>query len=406
MSLRRPRHVVRRGLFTRSVSILLGAAIGAGMIVAMQVPLLGRPAVAEMTLAPLTPAARATPLAWPKVGDAALVIPSLGISRSWNDRVVPLASLTKMMTAFVTLEKLPLSLGQTGPCLTVNPGEVRAYEAMKRSDQSVAAVAAGESLCEIDLLSGLLVHSADNYASLLAAMVSGGTGTFVTLMNRAAVSLGLANTHYVDVSGFDSGSVSTALDQADLAVLIMRSPLVRSIVAQTSVALPVAGTLGTFTPYLGADNVIGVKSGRTAEAGGCDVMAMTFRLGASTRVLYAVVLGQRGGDLLGPAGDAALALADSALASEHHHFFSSTSVVGTLSWGSHVVTFALARSHLVSWWSTRQSLPVSLRMRRFTVGVRRGEFVGWLIVHGTKTYRFALRAQGTGSPPSLWQRLR
>lgn len=385
--------------------MLLGVALGAGIIVAMQVPLQGRPAVAAMTAAPVTSLGEATPIAWPKVGSAALVIPSLGVSRSFSNRVVPIASLTKMMTAYVTLEKLPLTPGQTGPCLSVNPGEVLAYEAMKQSGQSVATVADGESLCEIDLLSGLLVHSADNYASLLAAMVSGGTGSFVTLMNEAASSLGLTHTHYADVSGFDSDSVSTALDQADLAVRIMRSALVRSIVAQTSVTLPVAGTLGTFTPYLGTDNVIGVKSGRTAEAGGCDVMAMTFRQGTSTGVLYAVVLSQQGGDLLGPAGDAALALAHSALANEHEHYFS-TGTLGTLSWGLHVVKFALARSHVVTWWSTRSSLRMSLRMKRFTSEVRRGEFVGWLIVRGTKTYRFALRAQSTASPPSLWQRLR
>jgi D-alanyl-D-alanine carboxypeptidase (penicillin-binding protein 5/6) len=405
MSLRRPRHAVLRGIVTRCVSMLLGVAVGAGIIVTMQVPLLGRPAVAALTMAPVTPTGAVTPIAWPKIGSAALVIPSFGVSRSWDNRVMPIASLTKMMTAYVTLEKLPLSPGQTGPCLIVNPGEVLAYEAMKQSGQSVAAVASGESLCEVDLLNGLLVHSADNYASLLAAMVSGGTGNFVTLMNQAATSLGLLHTHYVDVSGFDSGSVSTALDQAELAVIIMKSALVRSIVAQTSVTLPVAGTLGTFTPYLGTDDVIGVKSGRTTAAGGCDVMAMTFRQGTSTRVLYAVVLAQRGGDLLGPAGDAALALADSALDNERQHYFS-TSAVGTLGWGAHAVKFALARSHVVSWWSTRTSLKVSLRMKRFTTEIRRGEFVGWLVVHGTKSYRFALRAQGTASPPSLWQRLR
>jgi D-alanyl-D-alanine carboxypeptidase (penicillin-binding protein 5/6) len=406
MSLRRPRHVALRGLFTRVLSILLGVAIGGVIIVAMQVPLQGSAAVATITSASVVPAGTTTPLAWPAVGSAALVIPSFGVARSWNNEVVPIASLTKMMTTYVTLQKFPLTLGETGPCLSVNPGEVLAYEAMKQSGQSVAAVASGESLCEIDLLNGLLVHSADNYASLLAQMVAGGTKGFVPLMNQAAASLGLANTHYADVSGFDSGSVSTALDQAHLAVLIMRSPLVRSIVAQTSVTLPVAGTLGTFTPLLGTNDVIGVKSGRTTEAGGCDVMAMTFRQGSTTQVLYAVVLGQRGGDLLGPAGEAALALASSALANERQHLFSSTTVVGTLGWGTDVVKFTLARSHLVSWWSTRASVAMSVRVRRFTGEVRRGEFVGWLVVHGTRNYRFALRAQGAGSPPSLWQRLR
>jgi D-alanyl-D-alanine carboxypeptidase (penicillin-binding protein 5/6) len=395
-----------RGLFTRLVSMTLGVVIGAGVVIATQLPLRGQPAAATLTMAPLVAAGPATPLVWPPVGSAAFVIPSLGVSRTWNNDVVPIASLTKMMTAYVTLKKLPLALGQTGPCLTVDAGEVLAYEAMKASDQSVAAVVAGESLCENDLLSGLLVHSADNYASLLAQMVSGGTGAFVVLMNEAAATLGLSNTHYVDVSGFDSGSVSTALDQATLAVRIMRSPLVRSIVAQTSVTLPVAGTLATFTPYLGTDNVIGVKSGRTTAAGGCDVMAMMFQQGTSTRIIYAVVLGQRGGDLLGPAGDAALALADSAVANDNRYVFSAASTVGTLNWGANVVRFALAKGHQVWWWSTERGLTASIQLKRFTTGVRRGEFVGWMIVHASKLHRFALTAQNSGSPPSLWQGLR
>ena len=59
--------------------------------------------------------------------------------------------------------------------------------------------------------------------------------------------------------------------------------------------LPFAGTEPSFTPDVGIDNVIGVKSGRTQAAGGCDVMAMTFHDGSTTHVAYAVVLGQHGG---------------------------------------------------------------------------------------------------------------
>src|ERR1019366_2573588 len=107
---------------------------------------------------------------------------------------------------------------------------------------------------------------------------------YVALMNQEATTLGLSGTHYDDVTGFSPLSVSTALDQARLATLLMKSVLVRSIVIQPSVTLPVAGTVASFTPYVGIDNVIGVKSGRTAEAGGCDVMAMTFPEGSSTKV--------------------------------------------------------------------------------------------------------------------------
>jgi D-alanyl-D-alanine carboxypeptidase (penicillin-binding protein 5/6) len=390
------------------VALILGAAMAAGLIVGMQAPLLHRRATVHVTLGTIRATTSSTPsIVWPSVGSAALVIPSLGVQKSWNDRVVPIASLTKMMTAYVVLRKLPLSIGQSGPCITISDSDVAYYDALSALDESRVLVATGESLCESDLLNGLLVASASNYAVLLANMVSGSTADFVTLMNQTARSLGLSGTTYADVSGFDPGSVSTALDQARLAVLLMRSPLVRSIVDQTSVTLPVAGLVDSFTPFVGTKQVIGVKSGRTSEAGGCDVLAMTFQLGTTTRSVYAVVLGQEGGNLLGPAGSAALALAQSGLIGQlpHSHDFVTTESFGTLGWGSRRASFGVATNTDVTWSHSRATLRVDVRMKRLMGPIHRGETVGWLIVHATKLHRLELVARGSVSPLSLWQRL-
>ena len=68
---------------------------------------------------------------------------------------------------------------------------------------------------------------------MLANMVAGSSEAFVADMNARAATLGLAGTHYDDVTGYSPLSVSTALDQARLAALLMESPLVRAIVDQT-----------------------------------------------------------------------------------------------------------------------------------------------------------------------------
>jgi D-alanyl-D-alanine carboxypeptidase (penicillin-binding protein 5/6) len=337
------------------------------------------------------------------VGSAALVIPSLGVARVHHNHVVPIASLTKLMTAYVVLKQLPLSIGSNGPCLTITTDDLSIYEAMKRSDQSSVAVSPGELLCERDLLNGLLVHSASNYADLLAQMVSGDVTTFVSLMNQTAASLGLTHTHYADTSGFSNQSVSTALDQGRLAVLLMKSPLVRSIVDQTNVVLPVAGDVGSFTPYVGIDNVIGVKSGRTAEAGGCDVMAMTFTDGTTTEVAYAVVLGQRGGNLLGPAGDAALALARSGTMN-YRVVIKKGTVVGAIGWANAATSLVVAKTLSFSHWSARAPVKARVSVRHFDGLIRQGQVVGFLSL-GT-SHRVALVAKRTVSPLSLWQRLR
>ncbi len=401
-SARRP---ALRGLFPRLVGMVLGVIIATALIVGSQLPLLHEPAMVHVNPSalslPLAPA-----LAWPSAGPAALYVPSLGVLLTHDDHVVPIASLTKMMTAYVALLDAPLGLNQVGPCYAVTSADVATYQEMKILNESSVVVVAGEQLCELDLLNGLLVHSAGNYAVMLATMIAGSPSAFVERMNAEGAVLGFAHTHYDDVTGFSSASVSTARDQAVLATILMKSALVRSIVLQQSVTLPVAGTVGSFTPYVGFDNVIGVKSGRTAAAGGCDVMAVTFYDGSTTSVLYAVVLDQRGGDLLGPAGVAALALANSAVASRVHYTFVKGSVVGTYSWGGQRVTYGFTQQHDVSWWPAEGTLRVKVKMLRFTSSIRRGEIVGHLIVYGEQHHVFILRALGNLSPPSLLERLR
>jgi D-alanyl-D-alanine carboxypeptidase (penicillin-binding protein 5/6) len=384
--------------------MFLGLVVASAMIVGLQIPLLHPRSTATLSLVSLK--GTGPSLVWPSVGSAALDIPFLDVDESHNDAVVPIASLTKMMTAYVALQKLPLAIGETGPCHVVSADDVTTYDEMSDIDESSVPVAVGEQLCEIDLLNGLLVHSAGNYAVMLANMVAGSNTAFVADMNHDATALGLSGTHYVDASGFSPHSVSTALDQARLAALLMRSALVRSIVIQTSVTLPVAGQEDSFTPFVGEDNVIGVKSGRTDEAGGCDVMAMTFQDGSTTRVLYAVVLGQRGGNLLGPAGDAALALADSAVNGDVHYTFEPDTIVGHLSWGNRSVAFGVQNRREVWWWPAQAPVGIQISFRTFDSSIHRGEVIGSIAVEGFKKHQFKLRALGDLSPPTLLQRLR
>ncbi len=384
--------------------MIFGALIALLLTLSMQLPLLNQPSTSTTSLSDLAVPA-ATPLAWPKVGSAAVVIPSLGVARDWHDTTVPIASLTKLMTAYVTLQKLPLAIGQTGPCLRVTAADVLYYDDIERQGESSAAVAAGEVLCESTLLDGLLVHSAGNFATLLARMTWGSTPAFVAQMNIDARALGLTHTHYVDTSGVDPGSVSTALEQGRLAAILMDSPVVRDIVDQPSVTLPVAGTLGSYTPFVGMDNVVGVKSGRTDSAGGCDVMAMTFVLNGRVEVAYAVVLGARGGDLLGPAGDEALALEHSVVNSERLLHFKAGEVVGTLGWGSRRSDVVLSSPLTLEWFSSLDSSNLSVTIDAERSAVAPGEVVGMLNVAGAGDH-VALTVTRRVTPESLFERLR
>ena len=220
------------------------------------------------------------------------------------------------MTAWVVLHRLPLTFHQPGPCLIVTSSDVAMYNYDVASGQSNARIVKGESICEGTLLRGLLVHSAGDYSQLLLSIIGWKPATFVRVMNATARALGLSRTHYTDLTGISPGDTSTASDQAKLAVDLMgEEPIVDQIVALTHVALPYNGVVVSYTPLVGTANVVGVKSGFTNAAGGCDVMALKVTVGASTFLTYAVVLGQHSANPLGTAGDAALALARSLRAS-------------------------------------------------------------------------------------------
>jgi D-alanyl-D-alanine carboxypeptidase (penicillin-binding protein 5/6) len=134
--------------------------------------------------------------------------------------------------------------------------------------------------------------------------------TFVAKMNSTAAQLGLRHTHYADPSGFDQGSQSTAGDLLKVAELDMANPTFASIVKMSSVTLPVAGTISTYTPWLGFQGVIGVKSGFTTAAGGCDVVAVVRRVDGKNVLILGAVTGQTGPEVLETAGYLALNLAD------------------------------------------------------------------------------------------------
>ncbi len=263
------------------------------------------------TTVPTTTTTVPTTWLWPSGVSSAIMIPQLSVSATsaYQPRVA-IASLTKLMTTWVILHRLPLAYSQRGPCLTVSVNDVAAYRYDVATDQSNAAIALGERLCEGQLLRGLLVHSAGDYAALLVEMTGLSTATFVRLMNRDAKILGLDQTHYGDITGIGSQDLSTAHDQAVMAVDLMAAePIVRQIVALPRVALPVAGVLWSYTPFVGQGGVVGGKSGFTGLAGGCDVMAINFRVGAHVVTTYSVVLGDHGSNPIVGAGEDALALA-------------------------------------------------------------------------------------------------
>jgi D-alanyl-D-alanine carboxypeptidase (penicillin-binding protein 5/6) len=177
---------------------------------------------------------------------------------------LPIASTTKLMTAYVTEERT-----QAGELLREQPYVAGAGE-------SLAAVPAGAQLTVADMLRAMLLPSGNNVAYSLAVDVGGSTRNFVSLMNRWAAVLGLGRTHFTTPIGLDTpgGNYSTALDLARLTRVLLRDPLVRTIVAESSARLADGIVVANRNDLVGAYPwVVGVKTGSTAAAGECLVAA-------------------------------------------------------------------------------------------------------------------------------------
>jgi D-alanyl-D-alanine carboxypeptidase len=176
----------------------------------------------------------------------------------------PIASTTKIMTATLVLEHLPLDSIVKVPAAATRTPLVR--EGLRK----------GEHVPAWKLLDGLLIFSGNDDAYALAAAAAGSKPRFVKLMNEKARALGLRDTHFTSVSGVvDKGNYSSAWDLAALARYAFRDHRFRKVVG-TRIAR-VRWSAPTFAKvyvnknqllrtYRGAD---GVKTGWTTLAGHC-----------------------------------------------------------------------------------------------------------------------------------------
>ena len=193
------------------------------------------------------------------------------------DRRLPMASLTKLMTALLTMEN------------TKKNDTVRVEGPAPSVGESTINLQAGERLKVKDLLAAALIQSANDAAYALAADVGGSVKKFIGMMNERAAELGLDDTHYVVPDGLDTpGHYSSAMDTYTLAREDMKHGLFRRIVEQTGGEIAGGRTLYAWndllTTYPGA---IGIKTGHTDLAGWSEIAAAE-RDGAT---MYAVILG-------------------------------------------------------------------------------------------------------------------
>jgi serine-type D-Ala-D-Ala carboxypeptidase (penicillin-binding protein 5/6) len=179
---------------------------------------------------------------------------------------LPIASLTKMMTALLAVESAP----PDAPVLVTR-------QAIGEGGSKVGVLPLGKRVRLESMLYGLLLPSGNDAAMAIAQHVAGDAKRFVSLMNVEAAKLGMGCTRYSSPSGFyDAGNFSCAADLAELAYAVLAQPRIARVTRTYSAVLPFPIKGGKLYLYNNNPLLIyhypgatGLKTGYTIAAGRC-----------------------------------------------------------------------------------------------------------------------------------------
>lgn len=284
-----------RGAFLRRRVTVFGVA-GALLVGLAYLPLtlLAPLAPAEATVVASTVVENpAVDLAWPGYGASAIGAVGFPGTLAFDGTAEPrsIASITKVITSLVVLEANPLAEGAEGPTITLSSADAALYRKYVAQQGKVEPVRAGLEFTQRQLMTIVLVSSANNYAESLATWAYGSEAGFLTAAQAWLDARGLTRTTLLDSTGMNPGNTSTVGDLVELAKIALADPVVSSIVRMPTARLPYLGTIENTNELLGIDGIDGIKTGTLDEAGACLLFSATITVGEHPVDVVGVVLG-------------------------------------------------------------------------------------------------------------------
>ncbi|WP_194410280.1 D-alanyl-D-alanine carboxypeptidase family protein [Microbacterium cremeum] len=235
-------------------------------------------------------AASAAAPVWPAQGSAAVGVRGMGAALASSPDPSEIASITKVVTALVVLDEMPLAVGEQGPEYHFTSGDSWRYWQYRRNGESALDVPAGGSLTQYQMLEGMLIGSANNYADRLAQTLWPSDAVFASAAGDWLASRGVEGVTIVEPTGMDSDNAATPAGLITLAQKALENPVIAEIVAKPAVDLPGAGHVENTNGLLADAGVVGIKTG-TLDSWNL-LSAKDVVIGDTTVRLYASVLGQ------------------------------------------------------------------------------------------------------------------
>ena len=247
------------------------------------------PVIAKRAVLPGAAAA----IAFPGYGGSAIGAVGFDgvLAHAGSTSPLPMASITKLVTALAVLQVKPLVVGEEGPKVTMTSADVGLYNHYRSVDGQVVTVKAGYVFTEHELLELALIHSANNYAATLALWAFGSMDAYLAAAKTWVATHKLSSIVITDPTGLDVTDVASTSDLLELGKLALADPVLGPIVGTKSVTIHDVGTLTNTNTLLGSGGIEGIKTGTLNGAGSNLLFAARHKVGSSTVVVIGVVLG-------------------------------------------------------------------------------------------------------------------
>lgn len=390
----------------RRVVVFGGLGVLLALLVYLPMTLLAPLPVAVATVtAPEDAPPEVPPLAYPSYGASA--IGAVGypgvLGQSGSADALPMASITKVVTALVVLDAYPLATGEPGPSVTMTAADAALYDTYLAQNGSVTSVRAGLTLTERELLELMLVKSANNYTMSTVLWAFGSNDAFVEAARAWLAENGLDGIVVNEPTGLDYGNVAPADQLVELGRLALEHPVVAEIVATPAVGIADLGVLPNTNALLGTSGVDGIKTGTLDDFGANLLFSADYAVGESTVTLIGVVLGGPDHDvidrdILALLGSAQANFAEVEVAAEGEAFASFDPI-----WGDPVTAVASERVALLTWGGS--AVETRVETEDIRTGAR-GEDVGDIsFTTGTRTVTIELELAADLADPGPWWRL-
>jgi len=294
------RRRIRRRVTGLVVLLVIVAAVGTYLPLTLLAPL--SPATLSSTKPSFTQPG-AVVLTLPSVGEAAVSVTgaeayprTVGtngiLASSGGASPLPIASISKLITALVVLDAKPLTGTDPGPTLTFSKADHDLYDQYYVLGASIEPMKTGSTLSEHDALALMLVASACNYADAVSTWAFGSRARYLSAVKSWLATHGLTNTTIVEPTGIDPRNVSTPADLIAIGKLAIMNPAVAAIVGSRSITVPGVGSLSNNNISLGSEGINGIKTGTLDTVGSSLLFSATADVGLAKPItIVGVILG-------------------------------------------------------------------------------------------------------------------